>query len=369
MSRPATEPHRPSPHRAIESASAEQPCSYRGAPTHFGAGPSEACRRLFDSARCRASKWPGPAEYALPCIAVSSSKSLARSFQTTFQPFRHSETAVGWVQLALAAAALVLPAGIAGTVVARVESARLGLGTAVVIAVLVFAVLVTRALLVTQRDLDESRDAPRSYLTFETTEVAQAHVSTGLIALGAPVSSPLAAQALTATGPSIASQSVAVPVADFARVQVSNSPPVGQRGQLAPKVAARITFARTDGTELVSRMIGRWAETPQRIESGRLGLSLDEAQLDIDCNGLPHPLDVAMKYPGDEDCYAYNFENSVASDLRVEGHRLRGSEFRVTVLLRAADNADPVEGHFILRNHGRGRSVELVATTTGAATP
>jgi hypothetical protein len=106
--------------------------------------------------------------------------------------------------------------------------------------------------------------------------------------VGTPVGSPLAVQALSAVGPPPAPN-------DFARVQIANEPPPGLRGECAEKVAARITFRTQDGDVLLAGMLGRWAETPQRIERGRLGLSLEETQLDIDANGVPHPVDVAMK--------------------------------------------------------------------------
>lgn len=135
----------------------------------------------------------------------------------------------------------------------------------------------------------------------------------------------------------------------FARLHIANDPPAGQLGETASQVAARITFADCDGNVLIDRMIGGWSETPQRAETGRLGLSLTKAQLDLPANGVPHPVDIAMRAPGDPDCYAYNFENSNAPGLQLDKHRLVDDEFVVTVTVRG-DNTEGVSETYVLRN-------------------
>ncbi len=82
------------------------------------------------------------------------------------------------------------------------------------------------------------------------------------------------------------------------RALVANDPDE-HVGECARKVAATIAFIDdTTDDDLLFEM-GRWAETPQRAETGRLGLSLEEWQLDIDANALLHALDIAMKAPED----------------------------------------------------------------------
>lgn len=138
----------------------------------------------------------------------------------------------------------------------------------------------------------------------------------------------------------------------FVRVCVANDP--GQRiGECARHVAATIAFLDDSDRPLMPPMVGRWAETPQRAETGRFGLSLEEAQLDIEANGLPHSLDVAMKVPGQTEFYAYNHENSGTSDLRLGQHRLDVAECRVQITLRPA-NARSITGTFLLRNDSEG---------------
>ena len=195
--------------------------------------------------------------------------------------------------------------------------------------------------------LAEMEAAPFPHLRFVSTEVEPARIVSMVVPFGAAGPSPAAEGTEPGDG-----------YANFARVQIANDPPSGVRGQRAERVAATITFTAPDGTVLLEGMLGRWAETLSRLETGRMGLSLDESQLDLEANGVPHPLDIAMHCPGDRGCYAYNFENSRAVDLRLPTHLLDGSEIHVTVVLRSA-NADEVQGEFLLRNGGPAGSLAL----------
>ena len=142
----------------------------------------------------------------------------------------------------------------------------------------------------------------------------------------------------------------------YVRVFVANDP--GERiGACAQRVAATIAFLDERDTPLLE-MIGRWAETPQRLETGRIGLTLEESQLDIDGNALPHALDIAMKTPADDHFYAFNHENSQAPDLRRDAHRIAVGHCRVRVRVRAA-NAAPITRTFTLRNEGVGGGLSL----------
>jgi hypothetical protein len=149
----------------------------------------------------------------------------------------------------------------------------------------------------------------------------------------------------------------------FGRVRVANDPGPGRRCPRADRVAATIDFLTPDGEVILGGMTGRWAETVQRAETGRVGLSLDEAQLDIDPNGLAHPLDVAMKQPQDAHFYAYNFENSTEPALLLDKHRIGPhGDVHVRVTLRPA-NGDAVIGNFVLRSEGAGRELVWVDAT------
>jgi hypothetical protein len=191
-------------------------------------------------------------------------------------------------------------------------------------------------------------------LRFVDTEVAEAGIAARTVASSTiPWTASDVSSVVTAptSGPEL------VRVHRFARVRVVNEPRPGARGIRADRVAATLDFMKPDGTPILPGIAGRWAETIQRAETGRLGLSLEEAQLDIDPNGLSHPLDIAMKRQDDEFVYAYNFENSHAEDLALPKHEIsEPCPIHVRVTLRPA-NGDAVVGRF-LDQRGEGRVAE-----------
>ena len=175
---------------------------------------------------------------------------------------------------------------------------------AVIVAVLAFLALIfffTSFRLAGKVRAEETE--PRPYLTFAGADTQPAVT----VLFPHPV---LGGVSSTATGPV-----GAIPTPnDFARALVANDPPVGSHGMTAEKVTGKIEFYDENGV-LAMTMRGRWAETVQRGQSGHLNISFDTVQLDIVANGLEHPLDVAMKRPGDAHFYAFNDDNSHAPDL------------------------------------------------------
>jgi hypothetical protein len=179
----------------------------------------------------------------------------------------------------------------------------------------------------------ERRPPTRPYLVFSGVDNSQASVVTGVMR---PSGTTLLIQHVNAQH-------------DFVRVNVANDPPAGVVGATAEKVVARITFTADDGSTPVHEMLGRWAETPQRMETGRVGISLEEVQLDIEANGLPHPIDIAMRKPGDTSCWAFNDENSAALDLQLPKHELIQSRYLVRVSVRGS-NTETTSAGFVLTN-------------------
>jgi hypothetical protein len=145
----------------------------------------------------------------------------------------------------------------------------------------------------------------------------------------------------------------------FARVMVTNDPRE-LPGMTAEKVVASISFYDEEGNPLLDGPIqGRWSASKQPHERDRIGVSLDHLEAEISPNGLPHPLDIAMKHPSDPDCFAYNDDNSSAYQGRLESHRLSGDSFRVDVTVRAGNSGEPLTRLFTLTNPGVGRDLEI----------
>jgi hypothetical protein len=89
-----------------------------------------------------------------------------------------------------------------------------------------------------------------------------------------------------------------------------------------------------------------------------MGISLDAAQLDIEPNGLSHPVDIAMKRREDVGCYAVNDESAAAEEFCLPRHYLEGAEFTVRVTLRGA-NTEQLIAEFSLKNPGIGGTISL----------
>ncbi|MEO8291136.1 MAG: hypothetical protein ABI649_09115 [Gaiellaceae bacterium] len=150
-----------------------------------------------------------------------------------------------------------------------------------------------------------------------------------------------------------------VGTADFVRVNVANDPKEGRQGSLATDVIAHVDFFSEDGKNLLS-IAGRWAETDQPPEVQKLGLSLAEREISLSPNGLDHPLDIAMKYPDDEACYAFNDLNGAraAPDMRYPPHELSPWTYQVVARVRG-HRVPELEMAYKLVNPGKGQTLSL----------
>jgi hypothetical protein len=144
----------------------------------------------------------------------------------------------------------------------------------------------------------------------------------------------------------------------WARVLVANDPG-DEIGAPAESVVSTVAFYDETGQNLLFELEGRWAEAPQAPELTRIGLSKEGRELDMEANADKHPVDVAMKYIGDDDCYAWNNENGrEAVDGRLDRHGLSGDTIRVRVSLRGG-NTSPLRSWFTLTNPGKGHVLVL----------
>jgi hypothetical protein len=145
----------------------------------------------------------------------------------------------------------------------------------------------------------------------------------------------------------------------WARALAVNDPPDGFPGATARKVAARVKICGADGSLLVD-MQGRWSASEQEHERARVGMSVEHLETDIPANEfVPRPIDLAMKYPDDEDCFAYNDENSrMPDDGRLESHRLVGKTFIVEVAIRDGEGRR-ASRRFVLTNPGARHDLQL----------
>jgi hypothetical protein len=261
-----------------------------------------------------------------------------RAIRYALQPTRNLGDAWSWEQVTLP----LLPTAVLAIVTSVFGSIRQSAWATAVVLLLTLFLLALNAARRLAAEVGAYEIAPRPFLRFVDTEVAGASVF-GITQSGER------GTLVTREGKPVCYQ--------FARVGIKNDPPPDSKGVKAEKVVAHITFER-NGSAVIHEILGRWSETEQRAETGRIGIFLENAQLDIDPNGLRHPLDIAMKAPDDSSCYAYNEDNSNLADLRLPIHELVGEEFTVHVRLRGA-STDEISASFLLENGGAGSGISF----------
>jgi hypothetical protein len=134
---------------------------------------------------------------------------------------------------------------------------------------------------------------------------------------------------------------------------------VNPNGISAENVWANIAYVSEDEKEQFCNVIGLWDEKGDRSVTP---LKDDMREVELKASGLPYTIVLAIKYPDDDVCYAYNAENYQFKDLRMERHRLVGNKFHVLVSLKGKNIIglfDDVGFHFILYNEGLGKGLRL----------
>lgn len=74
----------------------------------------------------------------------------------------------------------------------------------------------------------------------------------------------------------------------------------------------------------------------------------------LKANGQQYGLDVALKYPGEAECYAFNNKSYSARDRKRDEYRLTESPVRVRVVIRGQELDHPVSCEFLLHNDDQG---------------
>ena len=146
---------------------------------------------------------------------------------------------------------------------------------------------------------------------------------------------------------------------DACHVKVLNSPSIRKADAEATGVWAKVKYFC--GNNEIVVVYGRWGSERQPASISRYNSLSELYSISLPATGIPKELDIALKYKEDEDCYAVANESfRESTDGRVERFRLNGSEFRVEVILRG-NNMKDKDGIFLLRNLGKGKSIELTS--------
>jgi len=138
--------------------------------------------------------------------------------------------------------------------------------------------------------------------------------------------------------------------ASFAYVPVMNRPRLGSKD--AEHVSAELRFHGEDGT-LLHEISGRWSAT---LQHGASELTLRPPEITMPRTRTErdaHPLDVAMKYPSERQCYAFNDENRFSAPGNLRHRPLGQPPIRVEITV-AGTSARTLRGHFVLSHDANG---------------
>lgn len=173
---------------------------------------------------------------------------------------------------------------------------------------------------------------------------------------GGTVTSTSLASALTATGPvgpDAGGYETETRYASFAFARVVNNQ--SDPGGLAAEDArCYVTFYSEGKAWLFPEIKARWRDADSPLSLSPYQLHTAAEAIRIPADSEPRELDVAMKYPEDAYCYAYNNANTSGYEWsRKPEHRLTELEFIAEVTVRGS-NFPPLTRRFLVSHGGIG---------------
>ena len=143
-------------------------------------------------------------------------------------------------------------------------------------------------------------------------------------------------------------------------VLFSNEPEKPTKLNDAIKVRAELTYYDTMDKRLLGPINGRWGDSK---EPGQLtpDQRMEILFMNFPSNGAECNLDVAMRYPDDQECYAYNNESYFAPNgsFKKPEYKLEGEKFYVRIVLKGAIFKEKVFW-FTLHNNAEEHTLSLL---------
>lgn len=148
----------------------------------------------------------------------------------------------------------------------------------------------------------------------------------------------------------------------FAHIIFCNNPQVRSIATTAESIDAEITFFDDEEKPVLGPIFGRWEGTPQPATLSPFASIRELLKIGLEPTGLPRELDIALKYPEDEFCYAFNNVSCRHSnDWRMPKFLLKGYSFYLKVRLVGVPMLDKT-WWFKLYNSGAGKGLRIETT-------
>ena len=148
---------------------------------------------------------------------------------------------------------------------------------------------------------------------------------------------------------------------DIAKTRVRNNPVNKENGKKAEKAFTNIEFYRPcEPRPLLTLEYARWTDNPKPGYVDSPSFSDPVRFRDIEPNNAPNAIDIAIKYSDDENCFAFTASSADKDIFWKEPElMLDGRKFHVRVIVDATGMGGAAEEWFILRNHGKGGSMDI----------
>jgi hypothetical protein len=155
----------------------------------------------------------------------------------------------------------------------------------------------------------------------------------------------LAAQGISSTATNVG--------AEFHHIKIANLPKGSLGRQTAEKVAGTVEICDENGKSLALRRIHRWAGSPQ--VPGFPYVADLQLPIDIEPNGISHPLDVVLKFDGDLDFFTHNNESVAKYGYRDPNYQFPPGTYIASISVSGKN----VVAQFRCRIINRGRNTKL----------
>ncbi len=116
----------------------------------------------------------------------------------------------------------------------------------------------------------------------------------------------------------------------FVKAVFANNPERRTSENAAKNVSAKITYYDSRGQLLIGPIYGRWSDSDEPKTSIDIQHLINA---NILSNGTPRRLDLFMKFPDEEFCYAYNNDSYFFENWRHINYKLVGNQFLIEVVL------------------------------------
>jgi len=137
---------------------------------------------------------------------------------------------------------------------------------------------------------------------------------------------------------------------DCFNMTFANNPKIRSEQSTARNVVAGLTYYDQSGHALMNSIFGRWGDTDQPASRPLLASTRDLLGVDIEANGSPRELNLAIKHQSENTIYAYNNDSVHAQGWKRPDFAINENRIFIHVRL-TGENVDNTDFWVLLENN------------------